>query len=47
LKGGGGKKPEDEEPVNPFAPIDAEKKKPMNLKNYDLATYEPVIVERY
>lgn len=49
LKGGNGVKPEPEEPVNPFAPIDeeAEKKKPINLKNYDFITYDPVLLERY
>lgn len=42
-------KPEPEEAVNPFAPIDeeAEKKKPIDLKNYDLFPYDPVILERY
>lgn len=42
-------KPEPEEPVNPFAPIDeeAERKKPINLKNYDFITYDPVLLERY
>lgn len=49
LKGGSGVKPEPEEPVNPFAPIDeeAEKKKPINLKSYDMVKYDPVLLERY
>lgn len=49
LKGGSGVKPEPDEPVNPFAPIDeeAEKKKPINLKSYDMVKYDPVLLERY
>jgi len=47
LSGGNGVKPEPEEPVNPFAPIDeTAAKKPINLKNYDFITYDPVFPER-